>query len=210
MIEGLDSRCSSWTSQQLSIPLTTVPFWNICLIWRYRELTWMVLFLQGPDGGTGGLLLHTGYDVPQRSVLFPMLLNIHMNLLAEIIRRFGLQYHQDVENSALLSDSQEQMAWMRGNKLRLSSDKTGVLVLGPNSVSGVGISSGLYGVVLSLKVSLLFEGSSWASPATEFPGGTPLPSLLNRKDLAMGTHGLVTSKFVYGNAIYMVLPLKTR
>lgn len=57
--------------------------------------------LKGGAGRSLLLICPLTYGVPQWLVLCPMLLNTYMKLLSEIIRRFGLQYHQSTDDTQL-------------------------------------------------------------------------------------------------------------
>ncbi|KAF7238180.1 Complement C1q-like protein 3 [Varanus komodoensis] len=177
------------------------------------------------------------HEVLQGSILSPMLFNIYMKPLGEVIRRFELRSHQYAGDTQLyLSFTSapgeavavlnqclaEVMGWMRANKLSLNPDKTEVLLVCSAGLQVGGFDPVLDGVALPLKdrvhslgvlldpeLSLEFQVAVVARSAfLQLRLIHQLRPYLDEHSLATVIHALVTSRLDYCNARYVGLPLK--
>ncbi|XP_053169630.1 uncharacterized protein LOC128353010 [Hemicordylus capensis] len=175
--------------------------------------------------------------VLQGSVLSPMLFNIYMKPLGEVIRGFGLSCQQYADHTqlylSLSPDPREAvdvlnrgleavMGWMWANKLKLNPDKMEVILVSRRANRDKDILPVLDGVALPLKEqvrslgvlldpALLLEAQVEAvarGAFAQFRLVRQLRPFLKKADLATVTHALVTSRLNYCNTLYVGLPLK--
>uniref|UniRef100_A0A8D2J284 Reverse transcriptase domain-containing protein n=1 Tax=Varanus komodoensis TaxID=61221 RepID=A0A8D2J284_VARKO len=210
---------------------------------RGTALRWFRSYLNGRFqkvvlGDYGSAPWQLCHGVPQGSILSPLLFNIYMKPLGEVIRRCGLRNHQYADDTQLyLSFSTnpgeavavlnrclaEVMGWMRANKLKLNPDKTEVLLVGGSGFGEGELNLVLNGVALpprakvrSLGMLLDPELSLEAQVTTAARSAFlqlrlihQLRPYLEYDCLATVTHALVTSHLDFCNAFYVGLPLKT-
>uniref|UniRef100_A0A803TWV0 Reverse transcriptase domain-containing protein n=1 Tax=Anolis carolinensis TaxID=28377 RepID=A0A803TWV0_ANOCA len=118
-------------------------------------LQWLQSFLEGHSqlvklGDTCSDPWPLTCGVPQGSILYPMLFNIYMKPLGEVIRSFGVRCHLYADDTQLYHSFPPK----RVNKLKLNPDKTEVLQVSRMSDRGIGWQPVLDGVSLPLKVQV--------------------------------------------------------
>ncbi|KAF7239530.1 putative RNA-directed DNA polymerase from transposon BS [Varanus komodoensis] len=206
-------------------------------------LQWFRSYLNGRSqkvelGDYGPVPWQLCHGVPQGSILSPLLFNIYMKPLGEVIRRCGLWNHQYCDDTQLyLSFSTnpgeavailnwclaEVMGWMRANKLKLNPDKTDVLLVGGLAFGEGELNLVLNGVAFPLRDNfrslgvlldpeLSLEAQLTAAARSAFLQLWLIHQLrpyLEYDCLATVTHALVTSRLDFCNALYVGLPLKT-
>uniref|UniRef100_A0A803TU59 Reverse transcriptase domain-containing protein n=1 Tax=Anolis carolinensis TaxID=28377 RepID=A0A803TU59_ANOCA len=137
-------------------------------------LQWLHSFLEGRTqmvklGDTCSDPWPLTCGVLQGSILSPMLFNIYMKPLGEVIRSFGVRCHLYTDDTQLYYSFPPTskkapwildqclatvMGWMRANKLKLNPDKTEVLQVSRSTDRGTGWLPVLEGVALPLKAQV--------------------------------------------------------
>ena len=127
-----------------------------------QALAWLRSFLEDhPQKVQLGEMLSAPWTlscgVLQGSIISPMLFNIYMRLLGEVIRSFGASCHQYADDTQLFHPSVVDAAlslerwlytvlgWRKDNRLRLNPEiKMEILQVGPPNVFGLGVSLFLF------------------------------------------------------------------
>ncbi|CAI5776265.1 Hypothetical predicted protein [Podarcis lilfordi] len=200
----------------------------------------LVPLWSGTEGGDGGGKL-SYYSlvcgIPQGAILSPMLFNIYMRPLTQLVQNFGLgchQYADDTQLYLLMDDHPdsapdtlfrclEAMAgWLCGSRFKLNPSKTEVLWLGRDNMGLGGQLPSLAGVQLvpapSIKsLGVIFNASFsmevQVTPITKaaffhLRQTKQLVLYFSRSDFSTVIHATVTSRLDYCNSLYVGLPLK--
>uniref|UniRef100_A0A803SMB9 Reverse transcriptase domain-containing protein n=1 Tax=Anolis carolinensis TaxID=28377 RepID=A0A803SMB9_ANOCA len=207
---------------------------------RGTALNWLASFLhnRGQRVERGGLVserspLHCG--VPQGAILSPLLFNIYMQPLAQLVRDFGLECYQYADDTQLVLKMEGQpesvpdsfhqcleaiIGWLRSSSLRVNPAKTEFLWLGRPGSGDIQLPT-LDGEVLRpsslvkslgvlLDPSLTMQAQVSAVTKTAFfhlRQARRLAPYLSRDNLATVIQATVISRLDYCNALYIGLPV---
>ncbi len=119
---------------------------------KYTALSWFKSYLKSRTlsvaiGQFSSSSVSLPYGVPQGSILGPLLFNLYMLPLGNIIRKYKISFHFYADDSQLyvplksrhslqpLMDCLKDIKiWMANNFLQLNNEKTEVIIFGPSKI----------------------------------------------------------------------------